>query len=1283
MRLALFVLLSIFCYSFTHAQTASVKQLKWNSPQQLYVSETDTIYNLSFENAIYPLTQLELPVYLDYFKLPSLTTNYTLSLSEVKYLPCTQQEEQILKKIGLTHDSISLQVQQKLVDGESVLELMLMPIRFNSLLLRYEKAYSFHVNYKQIAAKSTTVKGSSKSSASTSVLATGTFYKVCASQTGMYKLTYTDLVTLGINVSGIDPRSISLFGNGGGMLSEKNSDPRYDDLQENAIFVSGQSDGKFDETDYILFYATSPVTWKYNTAEGRFRHSINLYSDNTCYFLSTDKGTAKRYSASVTPSGTATHTVTTFNDYQYHHVDKYNLLKTGREWYGESFETVSSYDFAFAFPNVDASKQIHVRSEVAARSSSISSFVVKANGYSSTSNVAAVSFSQYNGEYAKAATNQLNYTPSSSTVDVNISYVKPIQNALGWLNYIEVNAQQHLKFYGNQMLFRNVDCVGSGNITEFVMGDASSALTILNVTDPINPSIVQYTLNGSSLSFKATTATLQEFIAYNSASFYSPSLLGSVSNQNLHALSVPDMLIITHETLKTEADRVAKLHRDLDGMLVHVVTIAQVYNEFSSGIQDVSAIRDFAKMFYDRDTLNAQKKFKYLMLVGDGSYDYKSRFKDNSNLIPTYESPMSLQPIGSYLTDDFFGLLDNGEGLNANGSIDIGIGRLPVKTLEEVKPIVDKLYRYTSAVNLVTKEESDYIFSNYGDWRNIITFIADDEDNNLHIIQSDQLATLVDTTYKQFNVEKIYLDSYKQISNSSGQRYPEVNAAINSRVNRGALIMNYTGHGGELGLAHERVLGLADINTWTNTNNMMVFITATCEFSRFDDPERTAAGEYVLLSDTGGAIALFTTTRLAFASSNYALNKSFYNYAFTKINGEFPKLGDLIRQTKNANANNENIKNFVLLGDPALQMVYPKHEVVTTLINQDSIAVFNDTIHALSTVSVSGYIADASGNKLTTFNGELVAKIFDKENVVTTNANDASSTPKTFKVRNSILYKGKASVVNGEFTYSFIVPKDIAYNIDYGKISHYAMSDEADASGYYNGVLIGGFSSNYDLDTEGPVIKLFMNDTTFDSGDITDENPILLAYISDKNGINTTGNGIGHDIVAFLDDDYNNTVVLNDYYSAEMDSYNKGKARYPFSKLSIGKHTVTVRAWDIYNNTSTSTIEFEVQNSISLAIDDVKFYPNPLRDRSTFYFQHNLPNRLLDVEIEIYSLDGRLVKLINEGSKSYGYNSQTISWDGTGNDGGQVEQGIYVYRMKVISPEGFSATKSGKLVVLR
>jgi hypothetical protein len=817
------------------------------------------------------------------------------------------------------------------------------------------------------------------------------------------------------------------------------------------------------------------------------------------------------------------------------------------------------------------------------------------------------------------------------------------------------------------MAFRDVESIGEGTISRFEIQNCQSSCLLWDVSNQNSVNQIPLSIIGNTGSFNTSTNQLKEFIVFNpEGDFPSPKIIGTIQNQNLHALPQTDMLIVCPDKFISHASQIADFHRNNDNLHVTVVTQKDIFNEFSSGCPDVSAIRNFVKMFYERAN-NESEMIKYLLLFGDGSFDNKSDRENNTNQLLTYQSENSLSPTQSFVTDDFFGLLDNDEG-EASGMLDIGIGRLPVNTVDEAQTVVNKITNYNSAEK--------------GDWQTMICFIGDDEDNNTHVRDANLLATQVENSYPQYRVKRIFLDDFEQITTSAGQEYPEVNTEINESINKGTLIMNYTGHGNENGLAHEHILMIDDINSWKNSVRFPLFMTATCEFSRFDNYKKLSAGEIILLRNNGGGIGLFTTTRLVFSSPNFSLNQNFYNFAFEQNqDGDFYRLGDIMRFTKNATSSGINKRNFTLLGDPALRLNYPEHKAIGTHLNDISISQPIDTLKALSEIKITGKIISANGDDLSGFNGTLYPTVYDKANTKSTLGNDGI--PFEYTSQTNILYKGKASIKNGTFDFTFFVPKDINYQYGMGKISYYASGISTDAAGFTNNIVVGGTNPDAGNDKTGPEIELFMNDEQFTSGGMTNENPLFLAIVQDSSGINTVGNAIGHDLIAILDQKTDQPIELNDFYESDIDNYKKGKITYQLTDLKTGEHEIQLKVWDNVNNSSIAKLDFVVAESADLVIKHLLNYPNPFTTNTGFYFEHNQTSGSLDVLIQILTVSGKLIKTIETTVNSIGNRVGPIQWDGKDDFGNSIGRGVYFYRVKVRADNGKTVNKFQKLVILK
>jgi len=1243
--------LFIFFYSFANSQNITDKRnIVWKNKVLLKVVKKNKTNNyvLNFKDAIFDFSKNYLPTYFE--SIDANAEKFNVSLKNTVFEKISKKELKNIKGLHKVNEKIKIKHSVLTERKNKKLHISFIPIKRNNID-EYFKLVSFNLSIKAINNYSN-YKKQKKAYAHSSVLSSGKWIKIKIKESGIYRITLTELTDLGIS----SLENIRIFGNGGSMLSYQNAEPRADDLIENHILI---------ENDAVFFYGDGITQWEYDENSETFIQKKHLYSDFAYYFLSSEYNSQiNNKIQTVTQSGLPkTHNANNFSDYDNHEVDSLNLLKSGRQWVGEHFDFNTTYNFNFSLPNIIAGSTTVLNTSLLTRSPSASSFIIQANGSTFSSTFGLTS---YNPEHSYANQKKETFSfinSSSNEINVKLTYNKSTASSQAWLDYITVNVKRSLIMSGSQMDFRNVETVGNSNVTEFTLSNAPSSVKIWDITNPQQPKNVSTTQSGNNQVFKLETNELREFIAFDGSSYLSAIIdgddIGNVNNQNLHGITQSDMVIVCPEKFLTYAEQLKSLHQNSDNLSVTLVSPQQIYNEFSSGIKDVSAIRDFMKMLYDRANTDVEMP-KYLLLFGDGSYDNKNNNNENTNLILTYQSENSLNPVASFVSDDFFGLLDDDEG-ETDGLLDIGIGRLPVSTQEQAQNAVNKILNYVNV-------------KSYSNFRNKLCFVADDEDKNVHINQADDLTNIVKNNYPNFNIKKIYIDAYKQEISSSGQRYPDVNETINNQLSKGLLIFNYTGHGGVLSLAEERIITKDQINKWEHKYKLPVFMTATCEFSRFDDYTKTSAGEFVFLNPHGGAISMFTTTRLVYSSPNYTLNKNFYKYIFENnpITNKRYKLGDVFRLTKVATGDN-NKRNFTLFGDPALSLSYAYKNIVTTLINGVAVSTDADTLKAYQKVIIQGEIRNNNNQKITNYNGIIYPSVYDKERTVKTLNNDnIDEGPFEYKVRNNIIFQGKASVKNGDFKFSFIVPKDIRYNVDTGKISYYAQNNLLlqDAKGYDKNILIGSTSDNYNIDNIGPQINIFFNDESFVSGGITNESPSLLLQLNDESGINTTGVGIGHDIIATIDNDANKQFNLNDYYEANIDDYTSGEVKYNFSGLEIGEHKLNIKAWDVYNNSSEDSIIFVVTDTDGMKINHVLNYPNPFSSNTSFFFEHNRPNELLEILIQIFTVSGKLVKTIRTNAIYAGFRSDGIIWNGKDNFENKIGRGVYFYKLSVKTQSG-------------
>ncbi len=1263
-------------------------------PVEGQVRATTSPLALAFDGAFFDEDRGGLPYYNEQTQMPTGVTGITAYVRDAVYVPLTTAERTAWPAVEQAGPEPEVHARVTFYRKRPQGLVSVYPYRRDPVTGSLDKLVSFRIEL--VESRSATRGGGQRSYPDNSKLASGDWFRFTIAKDGVYKVTYETLRDMGADVSSLSSDRINVYGNHFGLLPFVNNVERPTDLLLNAIQMVDGGDGVFGPGDHLLFYGTGAHRWE--VQNDRFVHTRNVYSDSASYFIGIDVDPPSRIADAELSTDEATLTVTSFNDRHFINRELVNLLKSGRNWLGETFDLTTTYNYNFETPFLNPGSEATLVVNVAGRTYGLgntSSFSITSGGSLSTS-LSVPGISQNNtSPVASAAQGVYTFSPSGNNVPVTLSFIKfdPI-TSVGWLNYLELNCRRQLRMTGDQVAFRDLASVGAGQVAEMVMDQAQSVYRIWEVTTPTAARSVPFTTDGSTKRFRVRTDELREFIAFRDANYLTPTAIGRVPNQNLHATGSPtDLVIVVPPVFQAAASRLAD-RRASEGMNVVMVSPQQVFNEFSSGARDATAIKRYMRMLYDRAGMDESLMPRHLLLFGDGSYNNLSLLPTNQNFIPSYQSADGISPSNSYTSDDYFGLLDETDGESTGDLVDIGVGRLPVSSSQQAQEVVTKILAYDRLQLLSSSDDNCSAIGGGGiaDWRNHVLFASDDQEGDsfegvIHMEQSNQLALRVENEHPHLNVDKIYLDAYQQVTTPGGERYPQANEELRDKVQKGTLVVNYVGHGGEVGWAHERFLDNGTITNWSNLDRLPLFMTATCEFSRWDDPGRTSAGELVLLNPSGGGVGLMTTTRLAYSNQNFDLARRFYDHVFTEEDdqGRPWQLGDIYRETKRsitaAQPSQRNHRNFSLLGDPSMRLALPRERIMITSIT-DTLGVPMDTLKALSTVRISGFVDDGTGQPMADFNGRVLPLVYDKESDQSTLANDGGG-PFNFKIRKNIIYRGKATVTNGQFEFTFVVPKDINYQVGPGRISCYAESWSTNASGYTNSPLIGSTATDIVEDDQGPQIELFMNDERFVRGGMTNETPLLFAKLFDENGINTVGSSIGHDLLAVLDENTEQAVVLNDLYEADLDTYKSGAVRYRFGNLAEGPHTLRLKAWDAHNNSSDATTEFVVASSAELALDHVLNYPNPFTTRTSFFFEHNRPCTTLNVQVQVFTVSGRLIKTLSRQLACEGFRSEPLEWDGRDDVGDSIGRGVYVYRLSVVTPEGERAEKFEKLVVLR
>jgi len=1089
-----------------------------------------------------------------------------------------------------------------------------------------------------------------------SLFASGRWVKIETSSSGIHKINFSWLKNIGF----LHPEKVRLYGSKNEEMSRWNSYSTENTPVQIPTLQFKENGG--DVT--LLFFVQGPVNWKFDPLSGQYHRMLNQSARGKSYFyLTEDTVNELLFQENKQPTGNPNVIITDYDDCAVWEEENINLLESGKRWFSALLTGGNILNRNFQFQDRLEMEPVTIDIDAAGRSSSPTGMEISANG-----NVMGVL--QFNPilqatetDFASTGSFATTRVLTGTTISLSLKYNGTSSDQC-WFDCATIQLRRSLQYRGIPLLFRDGRTVGKNRLAEYQINGATAGLLLWDVTNPVSPSQTDFQLNSGLLTFRSGVDSLRNFVLFDPQGQY-PGLTKTeeVKNTDILHTEVPQYLILTPEAFLNQAERLAETHRKADGMTVTVITVEAVFNELSGGYPDVSALRNFIRYLYWNKNSSGRSVLKYLLLFGKGTCDPVHNAGDNNpNWIPTVQSENSLNSVSSLVSDDFFGRLDPGEG-DQTGNVDIGIGRIPAATLAEATIAVDKIIHYHEAATL-------------GDWRNNITFIGDDEDNNLHVDDSEKLASMVNLKNTEYSTSKIYFDAYPQVL-TPDERYPEVTDAIRRSVQTGDLIVNYVGHASEDGLASERVLTIKDIDNWTNKDRLPLFVTATCEFSRWDMTVKRSAGEHLLFHPAGGAIALLSATRLVYSASNFEINKSFFNHAFDQDGQGAPlRLGDLIRLVKNENGGTDNTSKFCLLGDPALRLNYPEYHCRNIEINHQPVEQFSGILSPLGLVNITGEIQDKMGKKMDIFNGSLSVQVYDQPTGKKTLGNGGLP-PFAYQVQENILFNGVVPVKNGTFTYSFVVPKDVNFNKEAGLIRYYFSNGTADGNGSFSPIHFNGIENLSGTDNKGPDIRLYLEYESFREGGTVSANPLLKIYLNDESGINTSGIGIGHNITLELDGQVSGQVILNDFYKADAGTWKSGTILYQLSALTNGSHTLIFKVWDTANNSSSLTSSFVVNNG--LKIYDISNFPNPFSDQTRFVITHNHYNELFGVGLEVMDQTGRIVWSEQSTLASGGYEIRDLYWKPLQLNPVPVS-GVYLYRITITGQDGQKQTKAGRLI---
>lgn len=1106
-----------------------------------------------------------------------------------------------------------------------------------------------------------------QSSFSQSIFEKEGLMKIATVKEGVHKIDVALLKAMGLNPAEINPNTIQVYGMPGGHIPQANAVDYPLEPQALPLQVKANTNSGFESDEAIYFFADAVTNIAYDSASESYQYSNNLYSDSLYFFIDINAETVNNIEWGTTPTPTSVENIDWFDQVYFHEKDEVNILRSGREWFGESFYSNREQSFPFQLnAEMAAGKEVRLTSAFMAQTHEAATLNISINGLDLASlAMPTISVHPYQQEgyivteYSKLATSLL----SGTELNVRLSFVPSGGGkSTGYLDYIFMTVPQKLKYTDDQIILRNSKIQQAGDY-QFGIAGMSENHHIWDVSNPTDYHKLKATNNNFTINQQVESGE-RKFVIFTTDDAYSPEYVEKMSSQQLKKDGLPDFIIVTHESLRNAAQTLASHRSSHNNYEVEVTTVDEIFNEFGSGRRDVSAIRNYIRYFY----LKNPSKLKYVLFLGSATYDFKDRINGNTNLVPVYQSKNSLHPVFTYASDDFYGFMDEEEGEWTESAdnvddLDLGIGRIPAKNLEEAKAAVKKIIHYETNPNVFEK------------WRNDLYFIADDEDGNIFHRDSERLADFVIDNHQFYNINKLYLGAFEQEMFASTERSPKMREAIKELIDKGALIVNYIGHGSANSWANESILDKSMVSEWNNIDKLPLFVTATCEYGRFDNPTITSGAQQMLLQPNGGAIALLTTSRPVESSSNATLNRAFFENVFKTKSGSPQKLGDIIKNTKNDGIVGVKNRNFILLGDPALTLAEPKNNLnIVEVLNENG---KTDTLNSMSKVTVNGIVENPTGQKLSSFNGELTAELYDKP--LQSSTIDPSETIFDFLTYDQALYRGNSTVENGNFSFTFYVPKEIDYKIDKGRFSLYARQAGSleDANGFSNDFLIGGSTPMANQDNEGPDIQLYLNDRAFKDGDRTGSNVELLVDLFDEHGISISNSNVNPGISLSIDG--GDALKLNDFFYYDLDSYQQGSLKFGISGLAEGKHYLTVTALDAFNNRSKLTLSFEVVGNEQLSILDFVLFPNPASNEVNIRIRQNRKNEEVELSFHILDNQGKLVY-----SHSYRTKESFLEdvWNLKDGNGKKLSPGMYFVRVFLRSVEDHAKTEQFKKLIV-
>ncbi|OQX95763.1 hypothetical protein B6I21_03800 [candidate division KSB1 bacterium 4572_119] len=1068
-------------------------------------------------------------------------------------------------------------------------------------------------------------------------LSLGQLYKIHVVGEGIYKITGEDLINSGLDISLLNPRTLKIYNNGGFQLSESLDYPETGNLIENAIIVEDGGDGVFNENDYILFYGKSVKGWNYDEEERRFSHYLNLYNQSNVYFLSYQEYTngKRMQSRLVSPVGIV-HDVNSFKDHVFVENEFNNILNSGRCWLGNYFSAASNdRDYLLNLTGAKETQKLWIKICVAGVSSGAHRFSCSFNDVFVGS---LPEFYGYSGRYITIRQKIQAFNHQAELIDgynyLNIHYHPVNDVSLAYMDWIELSFERYLRTDEDQLKFFSPDSVGFYRYK--IQSFSSPDVRLFDISRFADVSVIEnFSYQSGDVEFIDSTFSNRpkSYLALLPAEFKKPDKIEKDATSDWRGfVGGADFLIITYDDFYDAALGLKSLREDCDSLKTEVIKVTDIFDEFSGGLSDPVGIRNFIKFTFE----NWNPKPKYVLLFGDGDYDYKNRIShQDPNWVITYQT-LELSENICRTRDDWYVCVKGDDNL-----MDLAIGRLPVRTYDQAYNAVKKIIDFHNSVQI-------------GEWCNTITMVADDEFGQGGGI--DQVDHVPDAEYlsenlipKSFKINKIYLTEYPVVQSASisGLRKPAATEDLLEKINRGSLFLNFIGHGNPRLWTHEHVLHLSDhFHLIDNGPRQAFWMTATCSFGRFDDPDFQSFAEELVTVSGRGAIAVLAACRLAIAPNNVSLNRALIRNLFPTSKSKI-RLGDAVKAAKNSQGNAINDQLYHLLGDPTLLLPVP---TFTTEISQYS----PDSIRALSKMQVGGFAANPV-DTTSVLEGSVLLSAEDSRIFRIHQVSEYEQYH--YFLPGNRIYRGEASLANNCFTSQFFIPKDISYGGTDGRLNVFYCDEHNSGSGFVHGLYVGGTQTDF-FDNVGPAIQLGFAGQDFQSGSFVEPNAALNLTIEDEqSGINITGE-IGHNITMILNESENDKIDLTEYFQYDRDSYTTGKILYQFDNLAEGNYHIKIKAWDNANNSSELTAEFNVVSDEKLIIRDLLNYPNPFSAETeiTFWVNQNC-----NVEIKFYTTSGRLIRKMSRLNAVTGFNH--FFWDGLDQDYEPLANGVYLFKV--------------------